>query len=90
MWEFLREIYGWDTGRLHLLITSRQDDEAEMQFKRLLFGAKVVLQGTSVDIDIRSYVKERLQSDPKLKRWQRRPDLADEITETMPTHAIGM
>ncbi|KAJ9268687.1 hypothetical protein DTO212C5_5294 [Paecilomyces variotii] len=90
LWEFLREIDGWDTGRLHLLITSRQDDEAEMQFKRLLFGAKVVLQGTSVDIDIRSYVKERLQSDPKLKRWQRRPDLADEITETMATHANGM
>lgn len=90
LWEILREIDGWDTGRLHLLITSRQDHEAEMQFKRLLFGTKVVVQGTSVDIDIRSYVQERLQSDSRLKRWQRRPDLVDEITETMAAHAGGM
>lgn len=61
-----------------------------MQFKRLLFGTKVVVQGTSVDIDIRSYVQERLQSDSRLKRWQRRPDLVDEITEKMAAHAGGM
>ncbi|GAD96704.1 conserved hypothetical protein [Paecilomyces variotii No. 5] len=90
LWEFLREIDGWDTGRLHLLITSRPDDDAEMQFKCLRSGSKVDIQGSSVDIDIRSYVEERLQSDSRLKRWQRRPELVDEIMKTIVTHANGM
>ncbi|KAL5343368.1 hypothetical protein BJX70DRAFT_393936 [Aspergillus crustosus] len=89
LWDFLREIDTWDT-RLHLLITSQQDDETESQFKRLKCGIKIPIQASFVDADIRSYVRERLYSDPKLRRWQRRPDLVYEITEAMAGRANGM
>ncbi|KAL4799322.1 hypothetical protein BDV19DRAFT_385569 [Aspergillus venezuelensis] len=88
-WEALQRINA-NNGRLHLLITSRPDDEAGMGFNRLKLGIKIVLHGTYVDNDIRSYVLGRLRSDPKLRRWQRRPDLVDDIKEAMITNAQGI
>ncbi|KAL4961575.1 uncharacterized protein BDV14DRAFT_203609 [Aspergillus stella-maris] len=89
LWKALQRINA-NNGRLHLLITSRSNDEAEMGFNRLKLGTKIILHGTNVDNDIRSYVQERLRSDPKLRRWQRRPDLVDDIKEAMMTNAQGM
>ncbi|KAJ5641187.1 hypothetical protein N7490_005187 [Penicillium lividum] len=76
---------------LHLLITSRTEQDIESEITRWLNQRSIVsiLQGP-VNTDIRVYVHERLRNDRGFERWHSRPIVQDEIETELMKKAGGM
>jgi archaellum biogenesis ATPase FlaH len=84
----LSSIAAWKLG-MHILVTSRR--EADIGETITQMGTSgVSIQSTLVNNDIRAYVRERLNSDPKLKRWKKNQSIRDEIETTLIEKAGGM
>ena len=66
--ELIQEIVGWKISTLHILVTSRKEREIEDCLMPLSWRT-VDLQEAVVAGDIKIHVCERLQNDPKLKKW---------------------
>jgi hypothetical protein len=66
--ELIQEIVGWKISTLHILVTSRKEREIEDCLIPLSWRT-VDLQEAVVAGDIKIHVRERLQIDPKLKKW---------------------
>ena len=66
--ELIEEILGWKISTLHILVTSRKEREIEDSLMPLSWRT-VDLQEAVVTGDIKMHVRDRLQNDPKLKKW---------------------
>ncbi|KAH0541723.1 hypothetical protein FGG08_003815 [Glutinoglossum americanum] len=87
----IEEIAEWKTGKLHILATSRRERDIEEGIEHLVNdGDKICIQSTLVSEDISTYVRERLQTDRRLKRWQNKPEAKQEIEETLTKKAEGV
>ena len=64
----IEAIIGWKLGNLHMLATSRQERDIE-ECVGPLASAQINLHSVQVNTDIHTHLRERLQSDPKLKKW---------------------
>jgi hypothetical protein len=64
----VEEIVDWKIGKLHLLVTSRTERDIADCIGPLV-TAKINLDSTVVDADIKTHLRERLRNDSKLKRW---------------------
>ncbi|PGH27053.1 hypothetical protein AJ80_01239 [Polytolypa hystricis UAMH7299] len=64
----IKNIAGWKTGKLHMLMTSRREKDIEDEFDSAVAAERISMQNASVDDDIRLYVHERIHTDPKLSR----------------------
>lgn len=87
--DVLDKIDRWDIEGWWLFVTSRKNAPGlgtELFFNGAVFSIPV----WRVRNDIHLYIQQRLDSDPKLRRWQSRPDLKDEIRETIANKAEGM
>ena len=81
----------WKTERLHILATSRREKDIEERIKPLIHDeGRICIQSTLVNDDIRAYIRERLQTDWGLRRWQKRPEVQQEIEKTLVNKAGGM
>lgn len=88
---FICNIASRKLGKVHLLFTSRRERDIEDAFEGLLrVEDKICIQSTLVKDDIRSYIRRRLNTDPKLKRWQKAVDVRKEIEESLASKADGM
>ncbi|KAL9633865.1 MAG: hypothetical protein Q9204_003224, partial [Flavoplaca sp. TL-2023a] len=75
---------------LHLLATSRRELELEEFLNTITKGAdRIGIQGMPVEADINSYVRGRLCTDRRLKRWHK-SELEKEIATTLTSKAHGM
>lgn len=84
----LNLIAGWRLG-IHILVTSRR--EADIVETLSQIGPNnVSIQSALVNADIRAYVQERLNNDPKLRRWKKNELIRDEIETTLMKKAGGM
>jgi hypothetical protein len=89
--EDIEEIAGWNTGKVHLLMTSRKEKDIEELLEPLVNEPDIIyIQSALVNDDICEYVHQRLQTDLKLKRWQRKPEVQQEIQKTLMVRADGM
>ena len=87
----IEEMVRWKTGKLHMLVTSRKENDIEEWLKPLSNEqGKICIQSALVNDDIRTYVHERIQTDRGLKRWQKRPEVQQEIETTLMNKADGM
>jgi hypothetical protein len=87
----IKAIAGWETGNLHILATSRREIEIEKGLEPLINDQdKICIQDALVNDDIRSYVHQRLRTDPRLNRWQQKPGVQEEIERTLMNKADGM
>lgn len=86
----LEEIVAWQKSELHLVTTSRRELELEECMNTLTKEAdRIGIQGMPVEADINSYVRGRLCTDRRLKRWNR-PELEEEIAVTLTSKSHGM
>jgi hypothetical protein len=87
----IEEMVGWKSEKLHILTTSRKEKDIEEWLEPFLNDQeKICIHSTLIDDDIRVYVHERLQTDRRLKRWQKKPGVQQEIEETLMGKADGM
>ena len=85
--ELIRKIVDWKSSTLHILMTSRKEREIEDSLGPQCWYT-MALQESVVARDIEMHVFERLQNDPKLKKWP--PKVQAEIKEKLTTGACGM
>lgn len=87
--EFIEALMAWniDGNKLHLLITSRKENDIVM-FLEPLVTCQLCIQTAIVDADIRVHILERLSNDPKLKRWSSNVQI--EIEDALMRGAKGM
>jgi NACHT domain. len=81
------EIVDWKLGNLHILVTSRKEREIEDSLLSCV-SCQINIQSTLVDNDIQIHIRERLEHDPKLKKWP--ANVREEIEMTLMQGAHGM
>jgi len=84
----LSVIAEWNLG-MHILVTSRREADIGETLSRI-GPNNVSIQSALVNNDIRAYVQERLNNDPKLRRWKKKKLIQDEIETTLMEKAGGM
>jgi hypothetical protein len=83
----LKNLTSWGGGKLHVLATSRRERDIEEALESLV-TSEICLQSALVNIDIDTHISERLQNDPKLRRWP--VDVREEIKTTLMEGAQGL
>jgi hypothetical protein len=85
--EIIDTMVAWKIERLHILTTSRREMDIEETLVPIVTD-QVCLQSAKVNADIKLHISERLQNDPKLKKWPSKVQM--EIEETLMAGANGM
>lgn len=85
--EFIQVLMGWNINSLHILTTSRKENDIAISLEPLA-TCQLCIQSSLVDADIRVHIMERLSNDPKLKKWPL--DVQKEIEDALMTGANGM
>jgi hypothetical protein len=83
----LENLIGWEVENLHVVATSRRERDIEETLEPLATG-QVYIQSALVNADIHIHLCERLQNDPKLKKWP--ANVQREIEKTLMDGAHGM
>ena len=85
--ELVEKVVDWKSSTLHILVISRQEREIE---DSLILRCRhtMALQDSVVARDIEIHVCEKLQNEPKLKKWP--PKVQAEIKEKLTKGACGM
>ena len=87
----IEELSSWEDIDLRILATSRKEKEIEDSFVHLTKDeSRICIQSALVNADIRAYVHDQLQTNKKLQRWQKKPELQLEIENTLMDKAGGM
>lgn len=83
----LENLIGWNLENLHIIATSRRERDIEETLEPLVTG-QVCIQSALVNADIHIHLCDRLQNDPKLKKWP--ANVRREIENTLMDGAHGM
>jgi hypothetical protein len=84
---FLRELVGSKPRDLRVLATSRREKDIEDELSSVA-DHNINIQSTIVDADIRVYIRDRMATDTKLRKW---PDsVQNEIMIALMEKAGGM
>lgn len=76
---------------LHLLCTSRRDGDLETNFSRFLEKSQIQpIQRETVDLDIKSYIHERLSNEVGLQKWRKDEAIRGNIETVLMQGAQGM
>lgn len=86
----IKEMTSWKDANLHTLVTSRREKDIVDSMEYLTDQEKVCIQNIHINDDIRAYVRGRLFTDPKLKRWRNQPRVQLEIEITLMEKVDGM
>lgn len=89
--EGIAEMNGWNHAQLHLLVTSRHEHDIALDFEPLLKPEQEIhIHKDFIEADIRAYIYSRLQTDKRLKRWQKDEQVQLTIATTLTEKADGM
>lgn len=89
--DALADIEGWDRIRLHILVTSRPETDIKSAMEDgTAFREAIPIDSQLVEDDIRSYIRGRIQRDPRLKRWRNHTHVQEEIEKVLTEKANGM
>ena len=83
----IKRIVDWKLEMLHLLATSRRVNDIEETLTPLI-TCQICIQSALVDADICIHIRERLQNDPKLRKWPK--NVRMEIEKSLMEGANGM
>ncbi|KAK5140518.1 hypothetical protein LTR32_006705, partial [Rachicladosporium monterosium] len=89
--DLLLQLPRFKCGRACLFLTSRTEEDIESSLREWVppSNAISICQGP-VDVDIREVVRNRIATDPKLRRFKSRPDVCTEIEDKLMEKADGM
>jgi hypothetical protein len=87
----LERMAGWKLDKLHLLVTSRTTHNIRRSLESIVDTQhNICLQKELVDRDILAYVRQTLSNDMSLSKWQKDPNIRDEIEATLAKGSQGM
>jgi hypothetical protein len=86
--ELLKTIHGYGLPNVHILATSRKEQDIEQALAPIISIPPVGIQNTVVDEDIRTYVTRQLTDDPFLKNWPQAIQM--EIEKKLVEGSFGM
>ncbi len=87
----IEEIFEWNETNMHILTSSRRERAIEASMELMTAEEeRINLLSTLVNPDIRTYIRHRLQSDQKLKRWRKDPSIQLEVESVLMSKADGM
>jgi hypothetical protein len=87
--NWIREITRWKVGKLHLLLTSRQERDIEVKLQPLE-PVSICLEGEGVDLDIATYLDRMLQDNEEPAAWNEDEHIRDRVKTSLLTGAQGM
>ena len=89
--SWIREVLNEERGNVHLLVTSRPEQDIESEIMEFAHIDDVVpIQSSLITNDIRAYVRTRVREDNGLKRWRSQPEVQNEIETRLMEKADGM
>lgn len=89
--ESINEFLSWDHSELHLLVTSREENDIANEMDNFITpDQKVNIHKRFIEADIRAYIYARLQTDRHLKKWQRDAKVQLTIATSLTEKAEGM
>lgn len=87
LFEFIESLMGWNINNLHVLTTSRKENDIAMSLEPLV-TCQLCIQSALVDADIRVHIVEKLSNDSRLRKWP--VDVQKEIENALMRGAKGM
>jgi Cdc6-like AAA superfamily ATPase len=89
--EMFGTIMGWKLTNLHLVVTSRREHDIESSLEEFLDDQnRICLQSAVVDKDIQRYVRQRLSTDKRLRKWEKDASTTRQIETVLMSGAKGM
>jgi hypothetical protein len=90
LFEIIEEMQKWNNATLRMILTSRNEVAIEEELEDIVPpDDRICLESHLVDIDIKTYVQERL-AHKSFKRWQSNSKIQDEMKRTLGQKAHGM
>lgn len=83
----VRRLLSSKTGKTHIFVTSRSDADLE-EYLTPIATAHVLIESNLIEPDIRSYIQEQLNDNPRLRRWPKK--FQERIKSALMTGAQGM
>jgi hypothetical protein len=87
--NWIKEMTRWKVGKLHFLVTSRQERDIELGLQPLE-PVSICLEGESVDLDIATYLDQMLQDNEQPTAWNKDAHIRDRVKISLLTGAQGM
>ena len=87
--NWIKEMAGWNVGKLHFLATSRQERDIEVRLQALS-PISVCLEGDAVHLDIETYLDRMLQDDDEAMAWNRDEYIREHVKTSLLKGAHGM
>ena len=89
--DFLTEIQSWDKITLRALVTSRKEVKIDEALDQIVPpSSRICIESHLADVDIETYVQQRLVEDGLFKRWREDLELCNEIKSVLTRKARGM
>jgi hypothetical protein len=89
--DILERMAGWNLDESHLLVTSRKEHDIQRSLESIVDTQNTIcLESELVDRDILTYVRQTLSNDKGLRKWQKDPNIRDEIESALVKGAHGM
>ena len=85
--QWIQELVESKDGRLHLLVSSRQDHHFRSAFKPPTTSI-LALDEYTFGKDIQLYIREQLSTDPRMMRWP--PSVQNDIEQSLIANAGGL
>ena len=85
--NFIEALMGWNAVGLHILATSRKENDITTSLEPLV-TCQLCVQGALVDADIHVYILDRLSNDVKLRKWS--ANVQKEVEDALMRGAEGM
>jgi hypothetical protein len=77
--------------KMHLLVTSRPEQDIESAIKRYASGEQIIpIRDDLLEADIRNYVQARVREHESLSRWRGHREIQDNIEASLLEKANGM
>jgi len=89
--SWIREVLNSEQRNVHLLVTSRPEQDIESGIIDFTHRDEIVpIQSSLISEDIRAYIHTRVREDNRLKRWRSQPEVQNEIETRLMEKADGM
>ena len=89
--SWMREVLNSEQRSVHLLVTSRPEQDIESGIMEFAHNDNIVpIQSSLISDDIRAYIRTRVRKDNGLKRWRLHPEVQNEIETQLMEKADGM
>ena len=85
--SIVRQLLSSKIGKIHILVTSRSDADLQENLTPII-TARILVESSVIEPDIRSYIQDQLRNNPKLMKWPQK--VQERIESALMAGAQGM